>query len=766
MAVRINVSDFDITKGVPEWNLTTVPYPQTGSNVGWFFNHYTDGDGPQGVDSAIVSWDDLLDETGVAPRREGNNYAVATVLDAWPGGEFTSINHSPVAPVPFQSYSTLYFSKWIYVKSGLPEVTVGYGVGIYGSGYEDLGAWGDTTGVTVPTNQWVRVWHTQNTATIPLSEQVRFIGTGLAITGQFEAGDLVISTDYMETYDGLIDYFDGNFEDSDNIRFSWESQPFISASSRQAFVPSSVKLFPPMNVRNYEVSEDSMSLDPGDFDGGYGSISFEIDPDPDLVLLRGKTFDLEDTDKGKTSGIVVDLDATEESLTVTTDSMLGVLNSWNTMPAMEGTLSQFVAQAFDIVDLELPVRFEQGVGDIPVVVATYVGNFWDMMKQFLSAYQVEMSLVWNTVVFRPFRTFEAYTGRESASGWSISQGETARAVEVTYYNPVYGPQEFYPERYNDHEYNPTIMQVDAGETVEYVLKTAGTLTNPGVPVTVLPDYTVQNRPYTYSTYSVAGNDDLPIQPQQWLDAGGELSYTVNEDDPTTITVKLKGANIPRLAPFRIAMSSGSGNYYNSLHIYGIGTRLDEKTVRIPTGASKDVAGTDVGVVVQNPFINTWDQAYSLGARTAARFSGLMYSISGTAWDINRRSVDTGIYATVRDFNRSWVGTETVEDFNNRYAGMTVLQFSETWEAAIGDEFSVQAFGNAAGARVRANDAYFRIRQAVFNPADMSYTAELDTMISDFNEVWDGATIADFNEEHFNKFIRDFSLIPLRRDNGD
>lgn len=74
MAVRINVSDFDITKGVPEWNLTTVPYPQTGSNVGWFFNHYTDGDGPQGVDSAIIPWDDLLDETGVAPRREGNNY--------------------------------------------------------------------------------------------------------------------------------------------------------------------------------------------------------------------------------------------------------------------------------------------------------------------------------------------------------------------------------------------------------------------------------------------------------------------------------------------------------------------------------------------------------------------------------------------------------------------------------------------------------------------------------------------------------------------
>src|SRR5690606_28796081 len=161
----------------------------------------------------------------------------------------------------------------------------------------------------------------------------------------------------------------------------------------------------------------------------------------------------------------------------------------------------------------------------------------------------------------------------------------------------------------------------------------------------------------------------------------------------------------------------------------------------PTDASSDVAVTVVGLVVQKTFIYTQTQAYALGARTSARFSGLMYSISGTAWAINCRGSDTGIYATVPDFNNSWVGTETVEDFNNRYFGMTVLQFSETWEAAIGDEFSVQAFGNAAGARVRSNDAYFRIRQAVFNPADMSYTAELDTMISDFNEVWDGATVA-------------------------
>src|SRR5690606_847550 len=275
-------------------------------------------------------------------------------------------------------------SKWIYDKSDLPEVSIGYGVGIYGSGYEDLGAWGYTTEVTVPTNQWVRVWHTQNTAAIPLSDQVRFIGTGLAITGQFEAGDLVISTDYMETYDGLIDYFDGNFEGSDNIRFSWVSQPFISASSRQTFVPSSVKLFPPMNVRDYEVSEDAMSLDPAEFDGGYGSITFEIDPDPDLVLLRGKTFDLEDTAKGKTSGIVVDRDPAGGSLSVCTGWRLGGRYSWYTTPAMGGSFSPFVAEACDSVALELPVRCEQGVGDSPVVVATYGGNFWDMMKQFLS----------------------------------------------------------------------------------------------------------------------------------------------------------------------------------------------------------------------------------------------------------------------------------------------------------------------------------------------------------------------------------------------
>src|SRR5690606_8672676 len=129
VAVRISVSDFDITKGVPEWNLTTVPYLQTGSNVGWLFNHYTDGGVPQGVDSAIVPWDVRLEWTGVGPRGERNNFALASVLGLCSaGGGFTSINHSPVAHFPFQSYCTPYFSKWIYVKSDLPEVSIGYGV--------------------------------------------------------------------------------------------------------------------------------------------------------------------------------------------------------------------------------------------------------------------------------------------------------------------------------------------------------------------------------------------------------------------------------------------------------------------------------------------------------------------------------------------------------------------------------------------------------------------------------------------------------------
>lgn len=762
--IRVEVSAYDITKGVPFYNLSTGPNPIDlgGGNSSWRMLRSST---TQAMTSQVVSSANLFAATGVLPRRAGNTYAVTTVTGTNPGG-LQGVFHCPATDfIRNQPNETFVMSKWVYIKtSGSPTPGMGMGVGYYDKNFENLGGAGDSSGPPIPLNQWHRA---SDTFVGSSSSQVVFFDCALTTTAtDFQPGDIIVSTDWMVNSGGaLVDYFDGSFppEDGGNTVYSWTDIPWASSSTKVTSVPSSVLLFPPDNIKGYTVTEDSMPLDPASFQGGYGTITFSIDESDDARLLRGKTFELSDTNKGKVSGIVTAMNATPDGVNVTTDSMLGVLNSWQTLEPYEGNLSGYVAYLFNKVSLDLPVRFEDTVADIEFVARGYVGNMWDWIKQLLSVIGVEMALVYNTVVFRPLRTYEAYMGRSSDASWDISSSETAKAIEVTYYQNTYAYQEFYPITYDrDSDQAPVIMQVDANETVEYVLQLSAT-PEPDFAPDIYPVYTIGNEPQTVSVYSVSGSDDLPIQPVQWAASGGKLTVKVSETDPTQVIVTLTGANIPSLAPFRIAMSSGGGNYYNSLHLAGWATKFEPKVVRIPTGASQNITGTDVGITVTNPFVSTKEQAFNAGMRTAAAYTGFNYTVSGAAWDINRAGFTGGVYPTIANFNAGWpLGTETIEDFNTKYGGTLIAQFNSQWDESIQDTYAVQAFGNAAGARVRSGDAYFRIDSATFNEVDVSYTASLDTMVSDFNSVWSGATIDQFNDEHYQKFVRDFSVVPLRR----
>lgn len=105
---------------------------------------------------------------------------------------------------------------------------------------------------------------------------------------------------------------------------------------------------------------------------------------------------------------------------------------------------------------------------------------------------------------------------------------------------------------------------------------------------------------------------------------------------------------------------------------------------------------------------------------------------------------------------------TIADFNNRYDGFTILQFNETWQEEIEDQYQTQSFGNSTGARVLEEDAFYRIENAMYSPTTVTFSGIMDTTIYDFNGVWEGATVADFSAQFLRLQIRDFNTIPLRR----
>jgi len=106
--------------------------------------------------------------------------------------------------------------------------------------------------------------------------------------------------------------------------------------------------------------------------------------------------------------------------------------------------------------------------------------------------------------------------------------------------------------------------------------------------------------------------------------------------------------------------------------------------------------------------------------------------------INRAdSSGSARFPTINDFNTGamgatvWTG-KTINDFNTAWTGQTFDQFSTYYYSLIQSDFSNQAFGNVAGARVKFRDAYYRINSATIAPGSVSYDATQDTTFDDFN----------------------------------
>lgn len=511
------------------------------------------------------------------------------------------------------------------------------------------------------------------------------------------------------------------------------------------------------NVKNFSVQEDATPVEPSSSFGGVGRITFNIEETDDSPLLLGEVT-LADGSKGKTSGSIVGVSSTDGDLSITADSAIGLFNTDRIVPPYVGTLGGAIQYYADLVGITNDVVVDLSVSSRSVTYPGWTGNVWVKIKELFVKEQVEMALVFDRVYVRSLRQLVATLQRSTTLSWSNENTNAARAIDINYYNHSYGTQcEIYPP--TDSE--PTIYQVDASETVVITQQLNASIISLNQPVV---QNWVGDTSYAGTTgvYSVVGNDGLPITAAQWTAQGGSVTVTVM-DDPSILEITIRGANMPDYAPYRIAMSSGSGNYYNSLHITATAVIWDKRTLRIPTGATNVTTSDEVGPVIDNPFINTLSEAYSLGMKAAQANAGLNYIISGTALDINRTGTGQELVAaTIADFNLTYVPGTTIATFNTVWSGQDIAALNTYFQDQVNALFENQLFGNAPGARILRSDANFRVNSATTGESTVQFSASLDTLLDDFSDKWTGETIADFNAQFIGYTCKDFSIMPLRR----
>lgn len=470
-------------------------------------------------------------------------------------------------------------------------------------------------------------------------------------------------------------------------------------------------------IEGYTVVEDAVSLDPGSFDGGTGTLNYSMPEYANTDDLLDMDVTLTDSERGSVTATVVSITTENGFASVSAVNELNKLNTWQTVLPFQGSLVAYLDYVTALCGLTIGVMsggdWDEGADPI-VTCPGFYGNVWDYVKQLLSAYGGEI-VMRDHVIVRPVRTYEADIVNPISRSRTISNESVAHSVDIAYYNYVYGTQvEVYPPQGDNYDSTASAWVVGSGQRVIQELKLDGSLRAVNTPI--VQDF-VYNQSYsgTNGVYSVTGADNLPVTAAQWTDKGGRLRVETTPD-PTVIRIIIDGARIPALAPFRIAMVEPvSGTYYNSLHITGEGVSADVQVLTWPTGVPVAETGEEAAVSVDNPFINTLAQAYTAGLNTVAANTGPALGLSGSAIDLANMDVP-GSY-----------------------------------------------FGFVPGARVMSNTANFRINSVTTTEHVSSYEATIDTIIEDFNNRWAGATIAQFNTE-WSVFenLKDFRTKPIRR----
>lgn len=524
-------------------------------------------------------------------------------------------------------------------------------------------------------------------------------------------------------------------------------------------------------ISNYSVREESTPVDPADSTGAAGIITVNmlegVKTEIEVKRMYRKTLLLEDRGLGSTRGIVRVPSGSNKQLALTADLRTNLLVAHRTAEPYNGFVTGYLEYLLSLVGITSGYVINDIYDTMPAVFIGWQGEVWLKIKQLMAAIGGEATLASGNIVFRPLRGRQTIDRRDAELSWSVDDSSLALSVEGYWYESTYqvGALAYPKGGWND---NVQVYQVDARETIEFDIPVEASLTSITQPVA--QDY-VDRYHSSSSVYAVNGSDGLPIPAAQWLATGGKVEVEIG-DDTRSLIVRITGADLDRYAPFRIAVAAGPSDTYSSLRIVGTGVFYTKHLQVFNTSVDEELTTTEVGATIDTEFITSSEVLSERMLWTASRFGGPRQTINVRTRGINR-SGDSGSYRypTMADFNAyaTAQGWSTVAHFNASAGDPPedwdlISDFNAWWMAQTeDDDFANQAFGNIAGARRFHAGLWFRIRTNDVTAGGVSYMAENDTTVGDFNayaneQGW--STIADFNAAWAGASLADFNVAPL------
>jgi len=517
------------------------------------------------------------------------------------------------------------------------------------------------------------------------------------------------------------------------------------------------------NVAGYSVQEDVTPLDISDSSGGIGSASVTLTEPANAMFLHRRPMILIDSAQGTTAGTAANPSSDGHTLTLPAQSRLGALSVTRIAQPFVGTLAAAFTYYLGLVGLTSGISIDTSLSSINVVLPGWSDVVWTKMRDLCSAYQVEIALVSNNVVIRPIRQRVAKNRRDASVSWALNDSHIGQSFEFFYYqskkisNTLIYPLGGWVD-------GTQIINVDAGATqdLDVLLHPnsgdeglGASLTSVVQPVCVM---SVGMYDSNASVYTVTDQTGAVVDPVAWVAGGGSVAVSILPDTQS-IHIVATGANVPN-GPFNIAMPYGDNQNYSSLRILGSGVSYNKVKETFSTGLGPDLAPEATSTTIDTEFLSDWGHAFASALWTLNTAQGPTQSITVQSKGINRVS-DNGSYAypLLSDWEAHFAAM-TINAVDTQHAGMTLNQVEEEEYAWVSNTFANQAFGNIAGARVKHEDAWYRIQTATITPTDISYTADWDTTLSDWEDAHSGLTINQVDSRAAQLTLNNLAVAPL------
>ena len=571
--------------------------------------------------------------------------------------------------------------------------------------------------------------------------------------------------------------------------------------------------FPTNKLTSWSITEDAVSLDRNYSTGGFSEYSLSGTGFVEAADVIGRQVMLDDHRLGRIHAFVREITNTPWAWSITLNSPFYNLNIESHITSLyNASIKEIVKHFFNTAGIEEPKIFVSWNRNTKNTFFKYdksglnfsayedhydflggKGNLWTMLKSFLSAKDLQLTWIYDTVVIYYNHTiltrFQGFTKDYSIS---VSAEEPFSDIECTYYIDDTKPRysEFlaeYPsgstgnnrpkvpsERLIVLAYPPTtisgnwnkelsdneVLSVNSGETKEFILEVNGVINSLyDQPVCVMPDKIgpvdtqivgvsqVSGDRYISksSRYCVIGKDNKPITPAQWNAEGGFVSVELG-DEPNQLKVYVTGMNNPNLAPFRLAESDGQKDY-QSLRILADASLYVEETLNFQTGYTPKTEP----IKISSKFITTRDEAYRACVYTAQKAFGYSYSLDWAgAVPLNEAYTDIVYEFMVPEITASdvtaFTGAPLPKKAAEKWPKGTKMAFIQSdlsnfmKKKPITDR--TQVFGRLAGTCVVFDRFVWIITSVQYDSSGIRATCEPHTMVVDLDNIFNRGRVCD------------------------